>query len=743
MTRYRPKTDLKTWRNISLGVGAFLLILIAIIYLGFFSQPEKSTARNMTVEGLLNDVEILTGNGFVPRITASNLSDLFRTIGYLQASGHLKRLDRLLRVATGQMAEAYGKKYVYLDIAAHRLGFLDRAEQILTQLTPETKAIFEAYCGGINAFIVGRRHAVAQSFHLAGYQPLNWNPAGCLAILNYYQWTYLSRWDEKIILYKTLEVFGQERVVNGFPLLDQWSSPEQEYQNAFFTSLNELYRDGIILLQATPFIPDRNEILTWAVADEDMSPEQTRLIFENDWFDPEEFTFDMSIPEWRFSGIFFPGTPICLAESNRSLAWGSNWPDDFTVDFLAVKIAPNLKKYETIDGRQNLRQRAVTIKVKKGHRQTSTFYNTDQGVILDYQLHGTDSISDAIVLKWPGLTATEIEKRVILMLARDLDDFQEIISQDRAALARLVYFADNGDFGIIPESPEEPSNPEPGCLTSFRMKAFPVINKTDSDIRDGLIFPVWESGRSGFADRHSLAKTTFPERIDQGFTVLNTDKYFNRILKDIHAAISDTIFRRETEFLAFQKLINWDGTYAADEVGATVFQAFIRTMLKNVYGDELDLVDPEAFKQFVNANDFALQNLLLLTRQGESNWFDDLRTPDIVEWQGAIMRQSFRETVEFLEKQYSSNISEWQWGLVSRDFLNDEVSHNRYRSPRLNPVRSLVLNAAGSETPGYIIPANAMANPNEHITLFQDRFVLLRNGANILTLEAGPEKARE
>lgn len=743
MIRYTPKNaHSKTLFN-SLGlIGAFLLLMV-IIYLGFFSQPDEFKEGNIIVDCFTKDVEILTGPDAIPHINAENLTDLYRAVGYLQASRQLSRLDRLLRVSTGQMAAAYGKKFFDMDIASHQLGFLYRAKQILAQLTPETRALFAAYCEGLNAFIATQRHSVAQRFRLAGYQPLKWEPAGCIAILNLYRWAYSSCWDEKIVLYKIGEVFGRERTADGFPLIDQWLETGTEYQDAFFARLNQLYCDGHSLRQAINLFPGRDEMLTWTVAGEKIPTGQARLFFESNWFNPAEFIFDMSAPDWRQSGLFLPGTPICLAGGNRQIAWGVNWPTDQAVDFFAVRLFPSRKKYLTPDGEQNLRKRPVQIAVRNQHDRLATFYYTDQGVILDYPSKIVDSTVNAIVLKWSGLSADEINHRIAIMLAQNWDELAELIQPAGSSLKGLVYIGEERRYGSVPGAPDLPLNPALGCLTTFRMSDMFLERKFVNEFSSGFVYPDHENGQSGKASSYS-------EIASADFTLLKADKYFGKILKDIYAAINDTIFTRESELLAYQALINLDGRYADASTGATVYRAFLDALIKNIYTDELNLVDPVTFQQFAADYDFSMRNLTLLLEKGESSWFDNLSTPEIMEWQGEIIRQSFREAVRFLEGRYSPNLSEWQWGRVDQDFQLGSVPRGKkqlfqdnFKSRSPGAVQAVVMSAAGQESKIIFTTINSEKPATWGTNLFSDRSELLRNSARILTLKASPEKSPE
>ena len=712
-----------------------LVILVAMVAFGFFSQPGEFENSDIVLDCLSQNVEILTGVDGIAHISAGNDADLLRTIGYLQATRQLPNLDRLLRLATGQMSAAHGKKFIELDIAAHQLDFVALAEQTLAELSPEAQTLFEAYCAGINAFIATQRHSVAQQFRLAGYEPHKWEPAECLAILQLFKWAYLSQWNEKIVVYKTGEVFGEERTRDGFPLIEPSTVRESGYQNAFFASLNQLYRDGVNLRRTMNLFPNKDKSLAWILAGKNVPADQTRLIFENNWFNSYDFIFDMAVLDRRIVGLFFPGVPICLASCNQQVAFGTNWLPENEVNLLVVRINPASEQYLAQDGWHNLRKRSTQIAVRSDHKQEVTFYHTDQGVILDYPIESVDTVAYAIVLKWQAVTASEINQRVALMLIGN-NDAARVMTEVSSNLPGFVYLDQKGNYGSSALPKPLTPNLSTNCLTPFTIDDWRFSSQFTIDSLKSHFLPDWQNQPG----------TLFAESTDEIFPLLTADKYFTRLMKDVRAALPDTIFTRKTELQAYQNLIKWDGRYAKTAVGPTIYQAFLKALMRNIYSDELNLVDSETFEQFANSGDFAMQNLLLLIEKGESNWFDNLRTSDFVEWLGEIIRQSFREAVQLIEEKYSPNLSEWQWGRVNQDFVwGNNIKGKKFsnsKSVSLNSsgvVQTIILKPAGSETT-CCIAVNGTTNPVEPVNLLTDRTELLRNGAHIMTLKASPKK---
>jgi len=639
-------------------------------------------------------------------------------------------MDRLLRIATGQMAAAHGKKLIDLDIAARRIGFPDKARQIQPRLSSLTLEIIKAYCEGVNAFIKTQKQSVAQQFRLSGYQPLEWEPSGCLAVWELQHWITASQWDEKIVLYKAYEVLGRERTAAGFPLIDGWPQSQAEHKDAFFPALNQLFQAGMELRQAAGLFPGRDELSVWAVANRKYASGQALLGLETIYPDPRELLFDLSSPELQLYGLIIPEIPVVLVGCNSELAWGFNWQPDRAVDFVAFPVASTREQYLAADGWHNLTKRIEKIVVKDAPDQILNIFQAGQQTLLEFPVTGPDSVAPAVALAWRGILASEINGRVAVMLGQNPAETggEGIIFNNLVCSPPGSFTSETGNSPVVTESAAKAE-----LLTDFSTSDSLLARNFNSALPDGFYYPDYHSSRMREITRWFAEMPSFTIAGASRISTLNIDVYFTQIIKYIRPAITDTNFTRTLELAAYRTLLDWDGRYEPTASAPVIYRAFVNILMQNIYGDELDLVDPESYRQLAGSYDFARRNLTLLLEKGESSWFDNLCTPDIVEWQGEIIRQSFRETVRFLEERFSSNLSEWQWGRAGRVFRTGEPPGKRRRDNNVQPVRTMVMSAAGPEPEIYLAPVDPEAGP---VNFFRNRFDLIRNGATVLTLKA-------
>jgi len=107
-------------------------------------------------------------------------------------------------------------------------------------------------------------------------------------------------------------------------------------------------------------------------------------------------------------------------------------------------------------------------------------------------------------------------------------------------------------------------------------------------------------------------------------------------------------------------LKDWDFHTEAKSAGAAIFEATYWRLLANTFGDELQQAGIEE-KEWLGSP----MALLSIIAAGDSQWFDDLRTPE-VENRDDILRRSFQEALDFWGNKFGDMPQLWTWGQVHR-----------------------------------------------------------------------------
>jgi acyl-homoserine-lactone acylase len=117
-------------------------LFLPIIFLFLYScAPEESIKEN----------EILWDTWGVPHIYATNQNDLYKMMGWAQMRNHANLILQLYGEARAKSSEYWGDD-PQRDQLIHKLGLMDAAENIFSQMTQIDGEIMESFAEGINAF---------------------------------------------------------------------------------------------------------------------------------------------------------------------------------------------------------------------------------------------------------------------------------------------------------------------------------------------------------------------------------------------------------------------------------------------------------------------------------------------------------------------------------------------------------------------------------------------------------------
>ena len=147
-----------------LRIIGFVLSFVLLVVLGicgwFYSMARSALPQldgTVRVAGLSAPVRVLRDAHGAPTIEAANFDDLFFAQGYVTAEDRLFQMDGMRRFAGGELAEILGGDFVKHDRQQRILGLRAMAKKTAENTQPETRAHFEAYARGVNAYIETHR----------------------------------------------------------------------------------------------------------------------------------------------------------------------------------------------------------------------------------------------------------------------------------------------------------------------------------------------------------------------------------------------------------------------------------------------------------------------------------------------------------------------------------------------------------------------------------------------------------
>ena len=149
------KVTLRRWL---ISVGAVLVVIAIIFLAGLWIVRSSFPAVRGTLPaaGLQADVQVLRDQFGVPHIRAANMHDLYFAQGFVTAQDRFWQMDFWRHIGAGRLSEYFGKSTLGTDMYLRTVGFRRAAEDEYRAMDPDTKAAFDWYAEGVNAYVSTR-----------------------------------------------------------------------------------------------------------------------------------------------------------------------------------------------------------------------------------------------------------------------------------------------------------------------------------------------------------------------------------------------------------------------------------------------------------------------------------------------------------------------------------------------------------------------------------------------------------
>ena len=420
------------------------------------------------------------------------------------------------------------------------------------------------------------------------------------------------------------------------------------------------------------------------------------------------------------SGFSFAGLPGIVIGHNNTISWGfTNLGPDVT-DFYLEKITDSTYLR---DGKQvPLEVSTETIKVAGGNDVTLQVRKTVHGPILSEVIDSIGAVGRnalvrltpqqetyAVSLAWTGLTPSNTADAIFdLNTAQTFDQFREAAAKFAVPAQNLVYADTQGHIGyqapgLIPvrasSVPNTPPGywPAPGWDSTYDWKGFvPFADLPWTlDPKEGFIVTAnqevtaapgapfltadWDYGYRSERIRQLLEQSPkiSPEQMAQ--FQLDTHNGFAPVLVqallqiDLSASqVPDPSnpgdvgggpdVRTTDDFTQQAQLLlgDWDFTEPADRSKASVraayFNAVWMRLLQYTFNDELP-TDLQA-----DGGDRWMAAVTTLLKDPKNPWWDDKKTPGLVETRDEILRQALVRGRLDLAQHLGKEPVTWNWG---------------------------------------------------------------------------------
>ena len=368
-------------------LSVLLVIIVGAVAWGWWqmrgSLPQLDGER--TVTGLAAPVKVERDALGVPVITGATRADVARATGFLHAQDRYFQMDLLRRSAAGELSEIFGAAALPLD-RAHRLhGFRRTAAQVVAALTPEKRALIEAYVAGVNAGLAALPK-IPWEYLVLRIPPQPWRAEDSI-LVSYAMWFDLQDSSGRLEqdLRAVRSTLGQAGLDFFAPLGNSWDAaldgstippaplPPIRLKPAGETSAALGFRSpSSVPGSPSPesYYPGSN---SFAVAGTHTATGAAMLA--NDmhlglnvphiWYRAVFNWKDAGGAAHRVAGVTLPGIPLIVAGSNGRIAWGfTNAYIDTADVVLAETDATAQILYRTPHGWVEIEDRKETLKVK-------------------------------------------------------------------------------------------------------------------------------------------------------------------------------------------------------------------------------------------------------------------------------------------------------------------------------------------------------------------------------------------
>ncbi|OHD67739.1 MAG: hypothetical protein A2177_10855 [Spirochaetes bacterium RBG_13_68_11] len=547
-----------------------------------------------------------TGQGFrrdrwgVAHVRGTDLQDVYRGLGHAHARDRGMQMLFMRILGQGRVSECLDASdgSLAIDTFFRKMNWTAGMDVQAAGLTPEARALIDAYCDGANAVLA---RSVPWELKLLGYLPEPWTPADSLLLAQMAGYLTLAQGQaelERFIVEMVQAGVSREKLEELFPgqlgdmdigLLQQVRLGERVVPAELFASF------GARMMASNNWVVSGSRTVSgFPILSNDIHLEVNRLPAV--WYEVVVETPD----RWAIAATM-PGLPALIAGRTPDLAWGVTYPHMDATDSWVERCRDG--KYWQEDGHgsgawKEFRRRTDTIRRKGKDPVEVTFWENDHGV-LDGD-PGQEGLYLATRWAVSGSGAASLSAFTGIFRARTVEEGRDLLGRLETAWSWL--FADRrGSIG-------------------FQMSG--LLPRRRPGVSGLVAIPGWEPRNDwqGFADPSELPRALNPT---EGFLVtanqdLNrlgvlpastvamgawrADRIASQLAKrgkvdvDDMKSIQADLYSTEAEaYLAILRphlpdtpagraLAAWDCRYDPASRGATLFERFYRELRREVFG---------------------------------------------------------------------------------------------------------------------------------------------------------------
>jgi penicillin amidase len=636
-------------------------------------------------DGLSAPVEVIRDANGVPHIYGETDVDVFFGLGVAHAQDRLWQMEFTRRVAQGRLSEILGNSTVSLDEFFRTLNFERYAEASLSKLPPTSRKLFDAYAAGINSIIQSTSWSWPPEFVLLFHRPEPWAAADSLLVTKMVSMGLSTNMFQEMRRAHLMDQLTLDQILQFFPAypdddpitLSRFDAPnrgkvassapiEFPYETAKGASNNWVV-DGTRTTSGKPLLANDPHL---------------ELSAPSIWY-----LAHLALPSGNVIGGTVAGIPAVIVGRNDRIAWGFTNTGADTQDLYVERLNPdNPSEYQTPTGFVPFDIREETMRVRFGADKIIRVRETRHGPVLPETWGGSNRIyppeSYALALQWTALDEDDLTAQagLTVMTAQNWDEFIEAAKSFHQPMQNILYADIDGNIGFIaparvpirkPENEFRGLLPIPGWDETYDWADFVPFNELPQLLNPErhlivtannrivppdypyLLTAQWEPGlRARRIESELIAG--IPHDV-ASFQKLQADEV-SQLALDLLPTLVTARPQSAAGRQAFDLLLGWDGTMAANDARPLIFVGWYKELAKQIYADELGPL----FRSHWSFKPQFLQHVLRKVG-GREAWCDDVSTEPI-EICEHLLGISLDAAMHDLQGTYGSDIKTWTWG---------------------------------------------------------------------------------
>ena len=679
-------------------IAAAFLVAAAGAALAWYSHASQPRIEGrIKLDGLGAQVDVVRDAEGVPHIYARSATDAYFALGFVHAQDRLWQLELNRRVAAGRISELLGTKTVDTDRFLRTLGVRRNAEKILTRLSPETRAVLDAYARGINAYLSQRSGPLPPEFLLTGAPaPQPWQPVDSIGWQTMMAWDLGTNWTQEIMRMRLSQRLPLERINDFLPPYPGDARLKTQDYTAFYRSLSGTTQQLVSVAGVAP--PSYVEGMGsngWAVSGAFSS--SGKPLLANDphlalsapslWY-----LAHLSAPGLNVIGATLPGLPAVVLGHNDRIAWGFTNTGSDVQDLFIERINPvNPMQYQAPGGWVDFAIRTEVIKVKGQKDVVMEARETRHGPVISGVLPvldraSVDANNFAVALAWTALRPDDltVQAGINFNRAENWDQFLSAARDFSSPQLNMVYADVDSNVGYaIPgrvpirkaENDLKGLAPAPGWDARYDWDGFipfdrlprqynpasrRIVTANQKAVPDGYpYFLTSEWALPYRADRIAILLDAVPKHSIETFASIQKDNV-SLAAQELLPILRKTVPRSSQARLALEKLAAWNGAMAADQPEPLIFNAWLAEISRRMFMEPLGAALMSDYWEQRTVQLPMVQ--ALKAENGQGRWCGGEKTSPDTDACGRLLTEALEASLSGLEERYGSGLSKWRWG---------------------------------------------------------------------------------